>query len=129
MISNLFNVVYLDEFVYGEVNRRLRDIAHELDQDLANVSFISLVKKSDLKRAVLFSLYEANRKDMNSLFLPKDEGEKRAIALAQAVGAEFVLTDDENYSEGPYFAIERGIIPGLEALAFWDLIYLKGELQ
>jgi predicted nucleic acid-binding protein len=126
LITNLFNEILVDEIVVREARNRCGDIYEDFDKDIKDSSTIFMLQtQGTLKAASLYSLYEIQMRDMDALFFPKDEGEKRAIALAKATGAYFLLTDDEKHMEGPYYYLDKGIIKDMEALAFWDLIYLN----
>jgi len=123
LLSRIFEQVLVDQWILDEIKRKQRDILPVIEQELSNASFLLLVDRVELQSRQLLSLYETELDDMRNLFLPPDEGEKRVIALARATGVGFVLTDDEK-QDGPYWSIERGIISRVEALAFWDLVYL-----
>lgn len=126
LISNLFTAILVDEQVKFELTRRCCDISHKFESDLADATSIySEVTKQDLIDQKLLPLYQAQLLDMESLFLPSDEGEKRAIALAKTKGIFFLLTDDEKYMTGPTYMIDNGLITDMASLAFWDLIFLN----
>jgi hypothetical protein len=124
LLTELFNHILIDQFIMGEIERKQPGIIPIMQKDFDR-GFLQIITHRYLHGRELYKLYEYYLKDMRDLFLPADEGEKRGIALAKATGSLFFLTDDENYWEGPYYAINRGIISGLEALAFWDLLYIK----
>ena len=114
----------VDQWILDEIKRKQRDILPVIERELAHASFLLLVDRAQLQSRQVLSLYETELDEMRNLFLPPDEGEKRVIALARATGVGFVLTDDEK-QDGPYWSIERGIISHVEALAFWDLVYMS----
>jgi predicted nucleic acid-binding protein len=127
LITNLFNEILVDEFILKtELRRRCPEIFDKFEMDLNNINTIFLkVTKADLLEENLYKLYELELTEMENLFLPSDEGERRAIALAKSKGVFFLLTDDEKYMSGPKYMIENGIVRDMEALSFWDLIFLN----
>lgn len=130
LITNLFDEILVDEFILYELKRRCNDIYDIFMEDLEKEdSPYTLADKSYLREHSLLQLYEIQLNEFEYLFLPSDEGEKRAIALAQATGTYFMLTDDEKMMDGPYHMIERGLVPHMESLAFWDLIFLNAVRQ
>lgn len=130
LITNLFDKILVDEFVLQELSRRCNDIYDDFFVDLFDESTpYILANKSYLKNLSLKNYYDIQIQEMEYLFLPKDEGEKRAIALAQATGTFFLLTDDEKHMDGPYHMINRGLISDMESLGFWDIIFLNAILQ
>lgn len=124
LLVNLFDHILIDQFIMKEIERKQSSILPMMQKDFDRV-FLQVIGSQDLDKRELYKLYKYYLDDMRDLFLPTDEGEKRGIALAKATGCFFFLTDDENYMEGPYYTINRGIITGLEALAFWDLLYIE----
>jgi predicted nucleic acid-binding protein len=114
----------VDEWIIKEIHNKQKEILPAIQPELDQSIFFELIDRNELKRRKLISVYEAQLQDMEFLFLPQDRGEKHAIALAQATGARFLLSDDEK-QDGPYWSIDRGIIDNLEVLGFWDLIYLN----
>ncbi|MDD2586356.1 MAG: hypothetical protein PHT79_08980 [Syntrophomonadaceae bacterium] len=123
LLAELFDRVLIDHFIMEEIERKQSSIIPMMQEDFDR-GFLQIIRPQDLDKQKLYELYKYYLDDMRYLFLPTDEGEKRGIALAKATGTSFFLTDDENYMEGPYYAINRGIISGLAALAFWDLLYI-----
>lgn len=126
LITNLFDEVLVDEFITQELRRRCKDIYDDFINDIEdpNSPFV-LVDKSYLRERSLLQLYNIQLSELENLFLPKDEGEKRAVALALSTGVFFLLTDDEKYMDGPYHMIDRGLVDNMDSLAFWDLIFLN----
>ena len=124
LITNLFSKVIVDEWIMKEIHNKQKEILSDFQPALDQSIIFELIDRNELQRRKLISVYEAQLQDMEYLFLPQDRGEKHAIALAQATGARFLLSDDEK-PDGPYWSIDRGIIANLEVLGFWDLIYLN----
>lgn len=124
LLNRFFEQVLVDQWILDEIKRKQKDILPLIERELSHASFLLLVDRAELQNRQVLSLYETELDDMRNLFLPPDEGEKRVIALARAIGVSFVLTDDEK-PDGPYWSIERGIISHVEALAFWDLVYMS----
>jgi predicted nucleic acid-binding protein len=124
IMSSLFREVLVDEFIRKEIENKQPEILPTLEAEIQKDSWLVLMGRAQLRERKLISLYDAQVQDMEYIFMPADRGEKHAIALAQATGAMFVLTDDEKY-DGPYCSIDRGVISNLEALGFWDLIFLN----
>ena len=123
LFSYFFDQIFVDQWILEEISRKQKDILPVIERELSNGSLLVLVDRAELIRRKVAALYDDELDEMRYLFLPPDEGEKRVIALARAIGVTFVLTDDEK-QDGPYWSIERGIISRVEALAFWDLVYL-----
>ncbi|HRX22306.1 MAG TPA: hypothetical protein P5273_11395 [Syntrophomonadaceae bacterium] len=124
LISDLFSKVIVDEFILQEIHNKQREILPAIQPTLDQSDFLELIDRQALRERKLVSIYDAQLQNMEYIFLPQDRGEKHAIALAKAVGAAFLLSDDEK-QDGPYWSIERGIIANLEVLGFWDIIYLN----
>ncbi|MED1711765.1 hypothetical protein P4V34_28865 [Bacillus thuringiensis] len=130
LITNLFEEIFVDEFIIQELQRRCKDIFADFMKDLEDpFTPFTLVDKTYLIQNSLLQLYNIQLNDLQYLFLPSDEGERRAIALAQTTGTYFLLTDDEKSMDGPYHMISRGLVNNMESLAFWDLIFLNATRQ
>ncbi|WP_018931327.1 hypothetical protein [Gracilibacillus lacisalsi] len=126
LMTNLFEVIFVDEMILIELQKNCSDIYDEFYEDVINTgSCYKLVTGEILKDQNLYSVYEAQLKDYNDLFFPQDEGEKRAIVLGQTFGAFYLLTDDQKYMDGPAYMIQNEIIKDMESLAFWELIFLN----
>lgn len=126
LIYNVFDEVFVDEFIMIELNRRCKDIYTQFHSELHDSSSpFKLIDKDHLRENALLPLYNLQLDDLRYLFMPRDEGEKRACALAQTKGSFYLLTDDEKQMDGPYYMIDRGLIRDMESLAFWDLIFLN----
>lgn len=126
LIENLFSTVYVDEQIMIELKRRCKDVVDPFEEELLKEDALYCkVTKQELITDSLYSIYNIELNGLEDLFLPSDEGEKRAIALAKTKGAFFLLTDDTKPMDGPTHMIENGLIPEMEVLAFWDLIFLN----
>ncbi|MGE8021504.1 hypothetical protein ACQKOM_21790 [Peribacillus frigoritolerans] len=110
----------MDEFNKGEFERH-----SEINGTITALpQSIEILKEVDLSDRGVSILYQDYLDDMRTLFSPRDEGDKRAIALARALGSEVVITYDIK-SNGPYNRVNTGLCGDLIALSTTDLLCLQ----
>ncbi|MHB1682031.1 MAG: PIN domain-containing protein [Bacilli bacterium] len=115
--TQFFDPIYLDEFNAN------KEFPKHAEKGRSIPPFFHVIDRQYLIDRQVSRLYDARLDDMRYLFLPKNEGEKKGIALALAMGISVFLSDDVAAS-GPHQTINAGPDP-LVCLSSADLLCLN----
>ena len=123
LMFDMFDKVYADEFIINvELENHGSDIISMVKADI-DEGKITLCDKKWLLDHKIHSLYSEYLTEEKTLFLPGDQGEAAAIALARVTGAVSLLTDDTKIY-GPHYTLIRRPDVQIIPLAYYEMIIL-----